>query len=69
MGPACVSLCDGSPIDEEALALLIRIAEGRFRVLHRLLTRVGRVREINRMDRVTSPVVEAARESLVIGTA
>jgi hypothetical protein len=49
--------------------MLIRIAEGRSRVLHRLLTQIGRVMVINRMDRVTSPVVEAARESLVIGTA
>jgi hypothetical protein len=51
------------------LAMLIRIAEGRFRVWHRLLTQIGRVMMINRTDRVTSPVVEAARESLVIGTA
>jgi hypothetical protein len=49
--------------------MLIRIAEGRFRALHRLLTQIGRVMEINRMDRVTSPVVEAARESLVVGRA
>jgi hypothetical protein len=68
-GRAGVSLCDDSLIDEEALVMLIRIAEGRSRVLHRLLTQIGRVMEANRMDRVTSPDVEAARESLVIGTA
>jgi hypothetical protein len=56
-------------IDEEAIATLIRIAEGKFRLLHRLLTQIGRVLEINTLDRVTVPVVEAARESLVIGTA
>ena len=49
--------------------MLIRIVEGRFRVWHRLLTQIGRVRVINRMDRVTSAIIEAARESLVIGTA
>jgi len=34
-----------------------------------LLQQIGRVMEINTLDRVTVPVVEAARESLVIGTA
>lgn len=56
-------------IDEEALATLIRIAEGKFRLLHRLLQQIGRVIEINRLDKVTREVVDAARESLVIGTA
>jgi len=49
--------------------VLIRIPEGKFRLLHRLLQQIGRVMEINRLDKVTRQVVEAARESLVIGTA
>jgi len=67
--PSGVRLPDEGLIDEEALATLIRIAEGKFRLLHRLLTQIGRVVEINRSGNVTREVVEAARESLVIGTA
>jgi DNA transposition AAA+ family ATPase len=56
-------------IDEETLAMLIRISEGRFRELYRLLQQISRVMEINRLDKATREVVEAARENLVIGTA
>jgi hypothetical protein len=56
-------------IDEEALATRIRIAEGKLRLLYRLLQQIGRVMEINSLDKVTPEVVEAAREGLVIGTA
>jgi hypothetical protein len=38
-------------------------------LLHRLLTQIARLVEINALHTVTSQVVEAARESLVIGTA
>jgi hypothetical protein len=40
-----------------------------FRLLHRLLTQIGRILEINKLEQVIHPLVEAARESLVIGTA
>jgi hypothetical protein len=36
-------------------------------LLHRLLTQIARVVEINALSRVTREVVEAVRESLVIG--
>ena len=68
-GSAGVSFSDETMIDDEALAMLIRVAEGRFRLLHRLLTQISRLLEINNLDRVTTAVVAAARESLVIGTA
>ncbi len=41
--------------------------EGNFRLLHRLLTQVERILRINERRTVTSEVVEAAREGLVIG--
>lgn len=66
--PSGVALPDEGLIDEEAIATLIRIAEGKFRLLHRLLTQIGRILEINQLDKITRPVIEAARESLVIGT-
>ena len=53
--------------DEEVLATIIRITGGNFRLLHRLMTQVARLVEINALSRVTRAVVEAARESLVIG--
>ena len=55
--------------DEEALAAILRITDGNFRLLERLLTQIAGVLEINNLLRVTPAVVEVARESLVIGTA
>ena len=67
-GPLECSLVRESSIDEDALAMLIRVSDGRFRDLYRLLQQISRVMEINRLERTTREVVEAARESLVIGT-
>jgi len=55
--------------DEEVVAAVVRITGGNFRLLHRLLSQVARVMEINALSTVTRPVVEAARETLVIGSA
>jgi len=55
--------------DEAALAAILRITEGNFRLLHRLLTQIARVLRINNLPQITPAVVEVARESLVIGTA
>lgn len=55
--------------DEEAIAAILRVTGGNLRLLNRLLTQIARVLEINRLDRVTSAVVESERESLVIGMA
>jgi len=38
-------------------------------LLNRLLTQIERILEINALQQVTKTVVEAARESLVIGHA
>ncbi len=53
--------------DTEAEAAIIRITGGSFRLLQRLWTQIERILQINEMQVVTSEVVEAARESLVIG--
>jgi hypothetical protein len=55
--------------DEEALAAILRITDGNFRLLSRLLTQIARILTINNLLRVTPAVVEVARDSLVIGTA
>jgi hypothetical protein len=54
-------------LEEEAVALVIRVTGGNFRLLCRLLTQMERILAINKLASVTAAVVEAARENLVIG--
>jgi uncharacterized protein YigA (DUF484 family) len=68
-GPAGVELPQAGLQDADVLAAIIRITGRNSRLLHRLLTQVARLLEINELTRVTREVVEAARENLVIGAA
>jgi DNA transposition AAA+ family ATPase len=49
------------------MACIARITNGNFRLIQRLFSQIQRIMEINQLSRVTEEVVEAARESLVIG--
>jgi len=62
------ALKSGALKDEEVISAILRVTGGNFRLLSRLLTQIARILEINRLKQVTREVVEAARESLVIGT-
>ncbi|GEQ49590.1 hypothetical protein TK11N_14420 [Tetragenococcus koreensis] len=53
--------------DYEAITTIIKITKGNFRLTHRLFAQIDRILRINQMDKITVKVVEAARDSLVIG--
>jgi hypothetical protein len=63
-----LSLDPGDFTDAESVAAIIRITNGNFRLLQRLLSQVERVLQINELRFVTKEVVEAARELLIIGS-
>jgi hypothetical protein len=55
------------PFEPEVTARLVRITEGNFRLLTRMLTQIERILSINETEIVSIAIVEAARDSLVIG--
>jgi hypothetical protein len=57
------------PRAEDALATVIRITSGNFRLLNRLLTQMERVLEVHGLHEITKTVIETGRETLVIGEA
>jgi hypothetical protein len=67
--PSGVELPEEGVADEAVLAAIIRVTGSNFRLLHRLMTQIARLVQINALQKVTCEVVEAARESLAIGTA
>ena len=54
--------------DTEAVAAVVRITGGNFRLIHRLCSQIVRLMEINETKTITKELVDAARKSLIIGT-
>jgi DNA transposition AAA+ family ATPase len=54
--------------DAESMVTIIRSTGGNFRLVQRLFSQIERILQINRLETITPEVVQAARESLVIGT-
>ena len=62
-----LGLDDADFTDAQAVAAIVRITGGNFRLLHRLFVQIQRILRINGLNAITDDVVEAARSTLVIG--
>lgn len=51
----------------EAINSIIKLSNGNFRLVQRLFSQIERIMEINKLQTVTTEVVQTARESLIIG--
>lgn len=54
--------------DDGVSAAIMRIANGNFRVLHRIFTEVERLQKLNCLPMITPDLVEVARQGLLLGT-
>lgn len=69
--PACEFKCYVTVIyfTDARAAAIIRLTAGNFRLLQRLFMQIERIASINEIAAITEDVVEAAAQTLVIGSA
>jgi hypothetical protein len=65
--PKAAGAQDGGIAHVTAISTVVRITGGDFRLVDRLVTRIQRNQALNRLTDLTPEVVDAARESLLIG--
>ncbi len=53
--------------DKEAVATVIRMTSGNFRLVNRLFSQIQRIMKVNGLSSITKELVEAARKCLVVG--
>jgi len=56
-------------VDADAISAIVRMTAGNLRLVTRLLDQIRRILSLNGLDKIDRSVVDAARESLVIGQA
>ncbi|MGI8415818.1 MAG: AAA family ATPase [Nakamurella sp.] len=59
---------DAANPDGDDVGAIVRITGGNFRLIERPMTQIGRLRDINNLDDITVDLINAARQTLVIGT-
>ncbi|OXJ06542.1 AAA family ATPase [Burkholderia sp. AU6039] len=62
-----LSMDEADFTDSRAIAAIVRITGGNFRLLHRLFMQIERILRINELTVITEEVIDAARSTLVIG--
>ena len=65
--PAGLDNTEGGLDHATAVTTIIRITGGNFRLVDRLLTQIHRIQTLNQLDSLTPEIVDAARETLLIG--
>lgn len=65
--PAAADAADGGIAHATAIATIVRITAGNFRLVDRLTTQIERIQCLNNIPTLTPEVVDAAREALLIG--
>ena len=65
--PAEHDAADGGLAHATAIATIVRITGGNFRLVDRLLTQIERVQTVNNITELTPEIVDTARQALLIG--
>ena len=65
--PAAADAADGGIAHATAIATIVRITAGNFRLVDRLTTQIERIQHLNNVPTLTPELVDAAREALLVG--